>query len=1131
MEPNDWNLIRDWQGGAQEAFTELVRRHLPLVLASARRQLPDPHLAEDVAQAVFLLLARKAPSLPPSTVLPGWLFNTTRLVVRHTLRSETRRRQRENLAAAMNPHPTSTPSPDPSWDRASAVLDEALAQMAAADRDALLLRFTEGRNHREVGVALGIGEEAARKRVDRAMERLRVRLAGAGITFATLTLTAFLQDRLSAAPVEGLAQQIAGAAMGDPLANSVVQAVVAAEQKARWMQWGAAAAGVAVCVTGAVAWVGVPGFGADAGSLAEAGRVTAPLASAPAVGAVPDSGSAAVAVSAATLPFPTNAVPFLLRVVAGPDSRPVAGARVVANYVVGSSWIPLSGLQTGADGLCAVPIPAADLGRLDVAADSPGLGTRSFKWVISWGTPRPANYTLRLHPGVAIGGVVLGTNGAPLPNTEVTIAYNNGDAEWHDPELSVERPGFVRSLSAGVTDATGRWAFASIPPDIAAFQIELFHPDHAPTSFHVQPPVPSDRELWSRLGQHRQTNRMEVGHALAGIVVDGQGRPLPGVHVSNQDYLTNGVTGADGSFLLRPIRPELFKVSLWARGYAIQSVRMTPDQPPQRIVMQRAGRIRARVVTADGSPIAGAHVHLLDTGLDPGVNWAWSSDADGHVEWDSAPPSGGHRFYVSAPGYQTKHEGPLPVSDEESVITLDAAPMAEFLVTDAETGQRIPAFKVIPGARQGGDSDPSVVPHRFDVSASRVGQNGELRMELAELLDPLFQIEAEGYLPVIANPGPPGPDGNARVECRMKPLRDADRIRGRVVDASGRPVRDAEVAMTTMSNFIEVQQGKFWSDQARFIRRTDAEGRFELRPQPDGVWVVAAHASGFARARVGSSGVQELVLQPLGRIAGRYLDLEGRPMVGRQVNLANPVPYAGCPALSSAMFSVRADADGGFVFEGVPPGRWLIHGYPLAPGTTAAVSDFLPISECVEVEPGARVDGIELGRLKPGAVTVRGRFLSPVESPLGDWKMLVNTATLHPIVAKPAPPSGLSVAGQRSWMVDWSETAEAFGIACVERDYPLRVAADGSFEAHGVPPGEYRLLCIVLGGEGTLAVQRDLARRYGLAGGNAAAPKDSDEVDSRPWSASIQTNVVIRAGNGAAGQVVPIGDFQPKIRR
>ncbi len=1130
MEPDDWNLIRDWQGGAQEAFTQLVRRHLPLVLASARRQLPDPHLAEDVAQAVFLLLARKAPSLPPSTVLPGWLFNTTRLVVRHTLRSETRRRQRELLSAAMNPNPTSTPSPDASWDRASAVLDEALAQMAAADRDALLLRFTEGRNHREVGVALGIGEEAARKRVDRALERLRVRLAGAGITFATLTLTTFLQDRLSAAPVEGLAQQIAGAAMGDPLGNPVVQLVVAAEQKARWMQWGAVAAGVAVCVTGVVAWVGLPGFSGTSEPQTQAGGSTLPAA---AGSAAPGGGVPSRTVAAGGLPFRTNAVPFLLRVVTGPESRPVAGARVVAHYVVGSSWIPFTGLQTGADGLCAVPIPAEDLNRLDVAADSPGLGTRSFKWMTRWGTPRPANYTLRLQPGVAIGGVVLGTNGAPLANAEVTIAYNNGDSGWDDPELSVEQKGYVRSVSAGVTDATGRWTFASIPPDIAGFQIELFHPDHAPAEIPVRPAIPSDRELWSLLGQQRLTNRMDVGHSLAGVVVDPEGRPLPGVHVSNQEYLTNGVTGADGSFLLRPIRPELFKVSLWARGYTFQSVRMTPDQPPQRIVMQKGGRIRARVESADGNPIARAHFHLSEAGLDPEVNWSWSSDAHGRVEWDSAPPSGGFRFHVSAPGFQTKHEVRLVVSEEESVIVMDASPMAEILVTDAETGLRIPAFKVIPGRRKGQDSELNLIPHQFDVSLSRVGQNGELRMELEELLDPLFQIEADGYLPVIADPGPPRPDGNARVECRMKPMRDADRIRGRVVDAGGRPVRDAAVAVSTLSNFIEVRQGGLTSSESRFLRRTDAEGRFELKPQPDGVWVVAAHALGFARVRVGAGTDQDLVLQPLGRVAGRWLGVDGVPMAGRPVNLVQPMYYPGVCSLSSEMFSARTDAEGGFAFDGVPPGRWLVRGYPLEAGTgyAGAVSDLLPVVECVEVEPGERVDGIDFGRAVPGAVTVTGRLLSPVAEPLADWRRAINLADLRAIVPRPAPPSGLTANMQRLWVAEWSESAEAFGVACAEREYPLRVAADGSFEVQGVPPGEYRLRCIVFGGETMAAAQRELARRYGLRAGNGETPKETNGSEPFPWSATIETNVVIRAVTGAAGQVVPIGDFQPKIQR
>jgi hypothetical protein len=475
----------------------------------------------------------------------------------------------------------------------------------------------------------------------------------------------------------------------------------------------------------------------------------------------------------------------------------------------------------------------------------------------------------------------------------------------------------------------------------------------------------------------------------------------------------------------------------------------------------------------------------------------------------------------------------LVVSEEESDIVMDASPMAEFLVTDAETGLRIPAFKVIPGRRKGQDSELNLIPHQFDVSASRVGQNGELRMELVELVGPLFQIEADGYVPVIADPGPPRPEGNARVECRMKPLRDADRIRGRVVDAGGRPVRDAAVAVSTMSNFIEVRQGGLTSSESRFLRRTDAEGRFELKPQPDGVWVVAAHASGFARVRVGGGMDQDLVLQPLGRVAGRWLGVDGVPMAGRPVNLVQPMYYPGVCSLSSEMFSATTDAEGGFAFDGVPPGRWLVRGYLVGSGAgyVGAVSDLLPIVECVEVEPGGRVERIDFGRAVPGAVTVTGRLLSPVAEPLADWRSSINYASLRAIVPRPAPPSGLTVSAQRLWVAEWSESAEAFGIACAEREYPLRVAADGSFEAHEVPPGEYRLRCIVLGGGGMGAAQRELARRYGLPGGSAEASKEPDGSKPFPWSATIETNVVIRAVTGPAGQVVPIGDFQPKIQR
>jgi len=248
------------------------------------------------------------------------------------------------------------------------------------------------------------------------------------------------QDRLAAAPAPGLVERIAEAALGDPLAHPIVKALVAAEQQVRWVQWGAVGAGVAACLTGLVVWLGVPGFTTASEFRSRAAGVTS-LASTTAALPAASPSMVDAGLPLAGLPFRTNAVPFLLRVVAGPESRPVAGARVFAHYVIGADWIPLSGLQTDADGLCSVPLPAGNLARLDVAADRPGFGTRSFKWMTQWGTPRPANYILRLQPGTAIGGVVLGTNGAPLAYTAVTIAYNNSDSNWDDPELAVGRPG------------------------------------------------------------------------------------------------------------------------------------------------------------------------------------------------------------------------------------------------------------------------------------------------------------------------------------------------------------------------------------------------------------------------------------------------------------------------------------------------------------------------------------------------------------------------------------------------------------------------------------------------------------------------------------------------------------------
>ncbi len=162
--------------GCAQAFRRLVERHLPAVHAAARRTLGScESLAEDVTQGVFILLARKAASLPPAIIVPAWLHRQAVRLSLQALRGESRRRKRESTAAEL--HHMNTPD-DALWRDLQPHVDRAMLRLPAVDREALALRFLEKKDLREVGVTLGVSTDAAQKRIERALEKLRGYLAG-----------------------------------------------------------------------------------------------------------------------------------------------------------------------------------------------------------------------------------------------------------------------------------------------------------------------------------------------------------------------------------------------------------------------------------------------------------------------------------------------------------------------------------------------------------------------------------------------------------------------------------------------------------------------------------------------------------------------------------------------------------------------------------------------------------------------------------------------------------------------------------------------------------------------------------------------------------------------------------------
>lgn len=204
---DDMELVQEYATrNSEPAFATLVERHINLVYCVALRQVGNPHQAEEITQAVFIILARKAANLRRGTILAGWLFQTVRLTAANFRRTEIRRAQREQEAYMQsNLQEAET---DSVWQQIGPMLDAAIADLGEKDRNAILLRFVEGKELREVGVALGATEAATQRRVSRAVEKMRTFFTKRGIVISgTALAAAMVANSATGAPV-GLASSI-----------------------------------------------------------------------------------------------------------------------------------------------------------------------------------------------------------------------------------------------------------------------------------------------------------------------------------------------------------------------------------------------------------------------------------------------------------------------------------------------------------------------------------------------------------------------------------------------------------------------------------------------------------------------------------------------------------------------------------------------------------------------------------------------------------------------------------------------------------------------------------------------------------------------------------------------------------
>ena len=232
-ELDDHQLLAEFaRENSEAAFAALVQRHVNLVYSVALQSVGNVHAAEEITQAVFIILARKAKSFSRKTILSGWLYQTTRLTAANFLRGEIRRQNREQEAymqSALN-----EPEPD-IWPQIAPLLDDALAKLGGKDRDAIVLRFFENKNLREVGTALGASEDAAKMRVNRALEKLRNIFRKRGVTLTSAAIAgAVSANSVQAAPVGLAATVTAAAAKGAAVSVSTLTLIKGALKIMAW---------------------------------------------------------------------------------------------------------------------------------------------------------------------------------------------------------------------------------------------------------------------------------------------------------------------------------------------------------------------------------------------------------------------------------------------------------------------------------------------------------------------------------------------------------------------------------------------------------------------------------------------------------------------------------------------------------------------------------------------------------------------------------------------------------------------------------------------------------------------------------------------------------------------------------
>ncbi|HEX4263364.1 MAG TPA: sigma-70 family RNA polymerase sigma factor [Verrucomicrobiae bacterium] len=927
-------LLRDYTDRDDEAaFRELVERYIDLVYSAALRRVSgNAVLAEDVTQTVFTDLARKARSLHEVEFLGGWLHRHAGFVASNLLRSEQRRQIREQQAVQMN---ALLDSPDALWQQLEPVLDETIDALAPSDREAIVLRFFERQDFRSLGTALGISEDAAQKRVSRALDKLRDLLVSRGVTLSLVLLTTFMAGKVVKAAPSGLAGKVAGIALAGVATGTGLSLVF--EKLANSLLFKTSF--VAIVAIAAVTLL-FRNHSASTREMARQGDARAAAVLSPRVQTsaplVPETMAASAPLASGTPAAVSN---LTLTIVSADTEQSVPNVELDYWLWSGSEVQHKHSLRATQHGTCEVPVPDGTT-ELLLVSQIDGFADTRLEWHPDQGQTIPSQYTLHVARAVPIGGRVLDSAGNPVSGAE--IGFNN----QVDPavETRVQADDFAWPFwITAKTDAEGRWQINRISKEaVQSIYGSASHPDYVGSSTIWAGRDPAaEKELLAG------THTFYMGHSVTvrGMVKDESGQPVANAKVLVGNVAESGRREAtnqyDGTFSIAGCKPGKNTITAQAKGYAAVTLESecTDASEPVQFVLRKGNVLKLQVVDPDGHPIAKARVWLntfrplnndTKTSVPPvQVDFNGQTDADGLLEWDSAP-EGELAFDVSAERFMRSGGINIQADGSEHEITLQPGLTISGTVRDAVTGDPVPQFRLITGWPMWDPPHNVTNSHwssidRFWMSFAG-GKFQHVYEEPVLMGTPnpgfVFKFEAKGYAPFITR-NVLASEKNVQFDVLLTPTPDKAVT---VLLPNGEPAAGVAIGLVTPGAGLRLVPGGFASDNnpGGGVVKTDNQGQFQLPPDSTLTRVVAAGSEGFAEATAAELVNQPVIhLQPWGVLQGVYVS-NGQPVPDCPLLFEYGGDQYDAISCDFLAFQTKTGSKGEFVFPQVPPGNHQI---------------------------------------------------------------------------------------------------------------------------------------------------------------------------------------------------------------